>query len=442
MSDLVLDHVSKRYRVRHRSEGNNGRRSLLQRLQALRPQTDEFWALRDISFEVARGETLGIIGHNGAGKSTILKLLSKVTAPTSGEIRISGRLSALIEVGSGFHPELTGRENIYLSGSILGMRRREIVEKLERIIEFAGVRDFIDTPVKHYSSGMYVRLGFSIAAHLEPEILLLDEVLAVGDATFQAKCLGRINQLHGEGRTIVFISHDLDSVQRLCDRVLLLNHGQVIASGSARDVIETYWEVGRTRRVSEQLDRSAACSREVEITAVTCHDATGQEATAFRTGSSLTVRLKYVAHVTVADAMVELYVHSIVAGQYGAWFQLTTQSGEEGEPVRLEEGEGEIEFDIDALGLLPGICHLSAKIAHRDQPSGMAIDWRHQCLTLRVDPGKSVRGTFYAPHRWRIVRAYPRLATHPVEVRSRSVLLMASNLPADGPLTGSSDARR
>ena len=151
-------------------------------------------------------------------------ILSKVTTPTSGEIRISGRLSALIEVGSGFHPELTGRENIYLRGSILGMRRREIVEKLERIIEFAGVRDFIDSPVKHYSSGMYVRLGFSIAAHLEPEILLLDEVLAVGDATFQAKCLGRINQLHGEGRTIVFISHDLDSVQRLCARVLLLNH--------------------------------------------------------------------------------------------------------------------------------------------------------------------------------------------------------------------------
>ena len=194
---------------------------------------------------------VGIIGHNGAGKSTILKLLSKVTTPTSGEIRISGRLSALIEVGSGFHPELTGRENIYLSGSILGMRRREIAEKLERIIDFAGVRDFIDTPVKHYSSGMYVRLGFSIAAHLEPDILLLDEVLAVGDATFQAKCLDRINRLHGEGRTIVFVSHDLVSVERLCGRVLLLNHGQVIASGSARDVIETYWETGRTRGASE-----------------------------------------------------------------------------------------------------------------------------------------------------------------------------------------------
>jgi ABC-type multidrug transport system ATPase subunit len=340
-----------------------------------------------------------------------------VTTPTSGEIRISGRLSALIEVGSGFHPELTGRENIYLSGSILGMRRREIIEKLERIIEFSGVgREFIDTPVKHYSSGMYVRLGFSIAAHLEPDILLLDEVLAVGDANFQAKCLDRINKLHVEGRTILFISHDLDSVKRLCGRVLLLDHGEVIASGSAADVVETYWEVGRTRRATEQLDPHAASSREVEITSVTCYDAAGQNATAFRTGSSLTVRLKYVAHAAVADAIVELYVHSMVADRYGAWFQLTTASGPEGEPMRLEQGEGEIEFHIDELGLLPGICHLSARIAHEDQPSATAIDWRHQCLTLRVDPGKSVRGTFYTPHRWRMVRDFP-LANHPMVYR-------------------------
>jgi hypothetical protein len=177
---------------------------------------------------------------------------------------------------------------------------------------------------------------------------------------------------------------------------------------------------------------------------VTCHDAAGQEATSFCTGSSLTVRLKYVAHATVADAMVELYVNSIVAGQYGAWFQLSTASGDDAEPVRLEQGEGEIEFDIDALGLRPGICHLSTKITHRDNRFAVAIDWRDNCLTLRVDPGKwkSVRGTFYAPHRWRVVGTAPRVASHPVEVGSRPLRLMATKLPTEGPMTGPSGARR
>src|SRR5262249_55693516 len=220
MIDVELDHVSKRYRVRRKLKREFERPSMLHRLRQFRRSHDEFWAVQDVSFQVARGETVGIIGHNGAGKSTVLKLLSNVTTPTSGEITITGRLSALIEVGSGFHPELSGRENIFLSGSILGMSRREIAAKLERIIDFAGVRDFIEAPVKHYSSGMYVRLGFSIAAHLEPDILLLDEVLAVGDAAFQAKCLDRINQLHRDGRTIVFISHDLAAVERLCRRVI------------------------------------------------------------------------------------------------------------------------------------------------------------------------------------------------------------------------------
>lgn len=240
MVDLKVDHVSKRYRIRQEETPSAPQHTLMGRLRRLRPPRRDFWALRDVSFEVQRGESLGIIGANGAGKSTILKLLSSITTPTSGEITINGRLSALIEVGSGFHPELTGRENIFLSGSILGMRRREIAAKLESIVEFAGLSQFLDVPVKRYSSGMYVRLGFSIAAHLEPDILLLDEVLAVGDASFQAKCLDRIKELENAGTTIVFISHDLNAVERVCDRAILLRQGEIVASGLPGEVIKRY----------------------------------------------------------------------------------------------------------------------------------------------------------------------------------------------------------
>jgi homopolymeric O-antigen transport system ATP-binding protein len=238
--DLKFDRVSKKYLIRHESEDHARRNPIVRKLSQLWQTPEEFWAVRNVSFEVRRGEALGIIGHNGAGKSTILKLLANITTPSSGEITINGRLAALIEVGSGFHPELSGRENVYLSGSILGMRRAEITRKIESIIDFAGIRQFIDTPVKRYSSGMFVRLGFSIAAHLEPDILLLDEVLAVGDAAFQAKCLERINDLRDAGKTILFISHDLNAVERMCDRVLLLQRGEVIANGPPVEVIEEY----------------------------------------------------------------------------------------------------------------------------------------------------------------------------------------------------------
>ena len=241
MSDLEFNNVSKKYVVpADAMYANSGTNALSRAWRRLRPRAEEFWAVRDVNFKIERGEAVGIIGHNGAGKSTILKLLSNITAPTTGEITINGRLSALIEVGSGFHPELTGRENIFLSGSILGMRRREITKKFDSIVDFAGVRQFIDTPVKRYSSGMYVRLGFAIAAHLDPDILLLDEVLAVGDASFQAKCIQRVKELEEAGTTIVFISHDLGAVEKLCQRVILMDKGRISAEGAPRDVIRAY----------------------------------------------------------------------------------------------------------------------------------------------------------------------------------------------------------
>src|SRR3981081_1690410 len=259
MIDLKFDRVSKKYDIRPAS---NSPRRWYKRAFAQRSQP--MWALRDVSFEVKEGEALGIVGHNGAGKTTILRILSSITSPTQGEITVRGRLAAMVEVSSGFHPELTGLENVYLHGAMLGMRRSEIRRKLESIVEFAGVPEYIDVPVKRYSSGMYVRLGFSIAAHLDPAILLLDEVLAVGDIVFQAKCLDLIGQLREDGRTIVLISHDLGAIQRLCNRAILLNHGQVIMTGSPVDVVDHYQQMAigeESYQLSDETcQKAATCS--------------------------------------------------------------------------------------------------------------------------------------------------------------------------------------
>jgi lipopolysaccharide transport system ATP-binding protein len=201
---------------------------------------EEFWALKDINFEINPGDKVGIIGRNGAGKSTLLKILSRITAPTTGKITINGRVSSLLEVGTGFHPELTGRENIFLNGAILGMKRQEIRNKFDEIVAFAEVEKFLDTPVKHYSSGMYVRLAFSVAAHLEPEILIVDEVLAVGDTQFQKKCLGKMEDVGNEGRTVLFVSHNLAALKHFCSKGILLHQGQNIYSGMAHDAVNFY----------------------------------------------------------------------------------------------------------------------------------------------------------------------------------------------------------
>jgi lipopolysaccharide transport system ATP-binding protein len=212
----------------------------LRKLQGSSGQQEKFWALQDISFEVQPGEVLGIIGRNGAGKSTLLKVLSRITAPTRGEINYRGRLASLLEVGTGFHPELSGRENIFVNGAILGMSKAEIRNKFDEIVDFAGIGIFLDTPVKRYSSGMYVRLAFAVAAHLDPDILVIDEVLAVGDAEFQKKCLGKLQEVAGHGRTVLFVSHNLGAVARLCNRAILLENGKCIMDASVDETVNTY----------------------------------------------------------------------------------------------------------------------------------------------------------------------------------------------------------
>lgn len=228
---------------------------------------EEFHALRDVSFEVARGEVLGILGSNGAGKSTLLKLLSRITDPSSGKIEIRGRVASLLEVGTGFHPELTGRENIYLNGAILGMNRAEITNRFEQIVDFAEVHKFLDTPVKRYSSGMYIRLAFAIAAHLEPDVLIVDEVLAVGDAEFQQKCLGKMQDVAAQGRTVIFVSHNIAAVRALCNSAMLLRDGRFIVKGSVQEVYDMYFGLGYHKRKSYECtdNRDGQFIREIRL---------------------------------------------------------------------------------------------------------------------------------------------------------------------------------
>jgi len=249
--------IGKKYNINHQKGGYITLRDILTNVfknpfKFLKTKTkailgietkEEFWALRDINFEVTKGEVIGIIGRNGAGKSTLLKILSQITPPTTGEIRINGTVGSLLEVGTGFHPELTGRENIFLNGAILGMKKKDIVRKFDEIVKFADIEKFLDTPVKYYSSGMYVRLAFSVAAHMETDILIVDEVLAVGDAEFQKKCLGKMEDItQKEGKTIIFVSHNMEAIRNLCTKSILLSKGNIIAIGKTNDIIENYSE--------------------------------------------------------------------------------------------------------------------------------------------------------------------------------------------------------
>lgn len=254
----------------------------------------EFWALRDVSFEVAAGEAVGIIGRNGAGKSTLLKVLSGITPPSTGRAEVRGRVGSLLEVGTGFHPELTGLENIQLNGAILGMRRAELAAKVDAIVDFAGIGSFLETPVKRYSSGMYLRLAFAVAAHLEPEVLLVDEVLAVGDVEFQRKCLGRMAEIGEDGRTVIFVSHSMPAILRLCDRVILLDDGGVVADGRAHEVVRTYLDTG----LGTSAERAWTPEREpgdevVRLTAVRVCDGDGRVADEVDVTDPVSVEVSY-----------------------------------------------------------------------------------------------------------------------------------------------------
>jgi ABC-type polysaccharide/polyol phosphate transport system ATPase subunit len=387
MIDLKLDHVSKKYNI---PASSNSPKRWYKRGFARR--SSEMWALRDISFEVKEGGALGIVGHNGAGKTTMLKLLSSITAPTRGQITIRGRLAALVEVSSGFHPELTGRENIFLHGAMLGMRRAEIARKMSSIVEFAGVGQYIDVPVKRYSSGMYVRLGFSIAAHLDPDILLLDEVLAVGDVAFQARCLDRIGELRKAGRTIVFVSHDLAAVYHLCDRAILLARGQILSDGTPRAVIDQYQRMAFAGQGTslDQLDPQKLA----ECTSISF--SSPESSDSVRTGYPMIARLGYRAAQNIPDAVfrISLYWPS---GYMCA--QFTNEAS--GPRLSLEPGTGTIQFQCPVLPVVPGLYRIDLSI----ESNGCEIDLRQRCASLCVDSGRPAQGDFYIENQWTVVRS-------------------------------------
>ncbi len=251
-----------------------------------RDTKEEFWALRGVNFEIQRGEVIGIIGRNGAGKSTLLKILSQITPPTTGEIKMHGTVGSLLEVGTGFHPELTGRENIFLNGAILGMKKKEIAKKFDEIVSFAGIEKFLDTPVKYYSSGMYVRLAFSVAAHMEPDILIIDEVLAVGDAEFQKKCLNKMKNItKDQGRTILFVSHNMGAIKNLCPRSILLEKGELVSIGNTSDILDLYLN-SKTKQNPDENITTGSILKNIKVT-------NQKEESVVTSGDTLNIRLKY-----------------------------------------------------------------------------------------------------------------------------------------------------
>jgi lipopolysaccharide transport system ATP-binding protein len=394
MSAVVFEGIWKKFRRGERHDSLRDlvpalARGLARRRAPLDLAEQEFWAVRDVSFEVNPGEALGIIGPNGAGKSTILKLLTKILRPTKGRIEMHGRVGALIEVAAGFHPDLTGRENVYLQGAIMGMARAEIARKFDAIVDFSGVEAFIDTPVKRYSSGMNARLGFAIAASLDPDILLIDEVLSVGDVGFQEKCVTRMRELLARGVPLVFVSHNLAAVVDLCTRAILVERGAVRFDGRPA---ETVAEFRRGHR--DETARIRPVSDAIHISDVQLLRADGEASPLFHTGQPMTIQVHYRAPQPVRAPHVAIDIHG-VDGLYCAGINTRMDSCGLG----TLEGEGRVELVIPKLNLLPGSYTISAGIL---DPQGLRpLDLHSHAYPFSVASERKDFGVVYLEHHWR-----------------------------------------
>ncbi|HKW01021.1 MAG TPA: ABC transporter ATP-binding protein [Vicinamibacterales bacterium] len=363
-----------------------GRRSRL--------QDGSFLALDDVSLTVNSGEAVGIIGRNGAGKSTLLKILSQITGPTTGSVRVRGRLASLLEVGTGFHPDLTGRENVFLNGAILGMSKAEIRQRLDEIIAFAELEDFVDTPVKRYSSGMYVRLAFAVAAHLEPEILIVDEVLAVGDAAFQEKCLGKMQSASGAGRTVLFVSHNMSAIQHLCSRAVLMRGGKVFADGNPNEIVGQYFADARSAEnpdISKWEDRQGTGeARVVQLLAV---DASGKPNTTFKMGDPIQFEFVVDVKEPLTDPRFGLCLHSATGEP-----MVDLQASHSGLKSGRLQGKVRVIGVVPDLPLYPGRYLLSPWVT--DSASHGFIDIARFCSVIDISPAPGKFGDLTLDPKW------------------------------------------
>jgi ABC-type polysaccharide/polyol phosphate transport system ATPase subunit len=361
----------------------------------------DLWAVKDLSFNLYPGQALGIIGRNGSGKSTVLKLIARILRPTSGQVTVHGRVSALLELGAGFHPDLTGRENIALNASVLGLSQQDVAEKFDQIVAFSELGEFIDMPVKHYSSGMYMRLGFSVAIHVDPDILIIDEILAVGDQAFQTKCIDRIHEMHQSGVSIVFISHNLSIVQRMCSSLIWLENGQMRASGPTEEVANQYKYQSDTT-VGRQLAADSAGrsfkrwgSGEIEITGVRFLNADGIEQAYFQTGDEMTIEIAYMAHKPIIRPEFGLAIFRQDGVQVNG-----PNSQVAGLDIGTVEGPGTIRYKIKNLPLLPTLYQVTTAI-HNAQLT-YAYDYHEMAYPFRVVTGgtKETDGLLELPATW------------------------------------------
>jgi lipopolysaccharide transport system ATP-binding protein len=384
--------------------GNASRSPQPSTASSLDGRSNTIWALKDFSFEVRQGEVVGFIGRNGAGKSTLLKILSRITEPTSGRAEIYGRVGSLLEVGTGFHPELTGRENVYLNGAILGMRKAEISHKFDEIVAFAETEKFIDTPVKHYSSGMYVRLAFAVAAHMEPEILIVDEVLAVGDVAFQKKCLGKMGHIAREGRTVLFVSHNMAAVQRLCSRACFLSAGRIVGEGLPTEVVRRYFaETSQASPASLEARKDRQGTGELRFVKACVVDGEGRPIDTALCGQDIGIVVSYRSrdHRAVSQGDIHIAFYTSL-GQ----FMFNCSSEGSGSPLDVLPPSGEVLCHIPELPLAPGryVFNLFWAVG------GEVVDWVQQAGDLQVAAGdffgtgqlKTHEEGFLVKHKWSV----------------------------------------